>query len=330
MKKTLLYALSLTVAGALAGCSQADSDNSSESAASRSAAEETTASDKESSSPDSGTSNPSGAAEAVGGNKPAGEGSDADTAFDEEAARKKLLEAIDYMTSYTMTYQLGDNSAGSDSWLEEYTFTQELAAEFDGERLASWETNRRDPIPGTGEVVLKDSMRFIAKNANLSPAGSSPELVEGAVPSGIAIPPRLGPRHLRPGRRLCHRLGTPHPRLREGTAPPRRLRHQHYGLHRRGHRSRHTRRSPQVPRRLGLPRDQRINGREVNSCRRLKQPLRRVCNERAGGSPRANHSNQHRGSRPPGPIKWRGTNFEEAASVHICQAHEVVHRHWCG
>lgn len=188
MKKTLLYVLSLTVAGALAGCSQADSDNSSESAASSSAAEETTASDKESSSPDSGTSNASGTPEAAGGNKPAGEGSDADTAFDEEAAKKQLLEVIDSMTSYTMTYQQGDNSSGSDSWLEEHTFSQELAAEFDGERLASWETDRRDPIPGTGEVVLKDSMRFIAMNADLSPAGSSPELIEGAVPSGIPIP----------------------------------------------------------------------------------------------------------------------------------------------
>lgn len=188
MKKTLLYALSLTVAGALAGCSQVDSDNSSESAASSSAAEETTASPATDSSPDSGTSNASGAAEAAGGNKSAGEGSDADTAFDEEAARKHLLEAIDTMTSYTMTYQQGDNSSSSDAWLEEYTFTQELTAEFDGERLASWETDRRDPIPGTGEVVLKDSMRFIAKNADLSPAGSSPELIEGTVPSGIPIP----------------------------------------------------------------------------------------------------------------------------------------------
>lgn len=188
MKKTLLYALSLTVAGALAGCSQGGSDNTAESAASSPAAKETTASDKESPSPDSGTSNASGTPEAAGGNKPAGEGSDADTAFDEVAARKQLLEVIDSMTSYTMTYQQGDNSSGSDSWLEEYTFTQELTAEFDGERLASWETDRRDPIPGTGEVVLKDSMRFIAKNASLSTAGSSPELVEGTVPSGIPIP----------------------------------------------------------------------------------------------------------------------------------------------
>lgn len=188
MKKTLLYALSLTVAGALAGCSEADSENSAESAASSPAAEETAASAATESSPDAGTSNPSGAAEAAGGNKPAGEGSEADTAFDEEAARKQLLEAIDSMTSYTMTYQQGDNSSGSDSWLEEYMFTQELAAEFDGERLASWETDRRDPIPGTGEVVLKDSMRFIAENAELSQAGASPTVIEGIVPSGIPIP----------------------------------------------------------------------------------------------------------------------------------------------
>lgn len=189
MKKTLLYVLSLTVAGALAGCSQADNDNSAESAASSSAGEETAASTAtESSSPDAGTTNPSGAAEAAGGDEPAGEGSEEDTAFDEEAARKQLLESIDSMTSYTMTYQQGDNSSGADSWLEEYTFNQELTAEFDGERLASWETDRRDPIPGTGEVVLKDSMRFIAKNAKLSTTGSSPELIEGAVPSGIPIP----------------------------------------------------------------------------------------------------------------------------------------------
>lgn len=193
MKKTLIYALSLTLAGALAGCSTGDTESSAESATSSSEAQESSPQTEEPAteeepSPDSDASTTSELAEEGEGNKPAAGGAEAEAAFDEETARKQLLQAIDTMSSYTMTYQQGDNTSGSDEWMDEYTFTQELTVFFDGENVASREADREDPIPGIGEVVLKDSMRFIAENAKLSQAGASPTVIEGTVPSGIPIP----------------------------------------------------------------------------------------------------------------------------------------------